>query len=196
MGCYFLLQGIFLTQGWNPSVPHCRQTVYCLNYQESPRDLSWSPEAVITCHPLHGGNFSSFIRFGAVQGGRSIPKITWLAPNEKTHLIHSQLSSWTALHPVWSPLPDLLISRLIPPLSGESHSSLRLFCLDNTPALSSLRWLTILPTWMAAQNSAMFTVCFYKVNEWMQGPCSFKNCSLRMQSDPGPGYMVMIITWF
>ena len=24
-GCHFLLQGIFLTQGWNPGLPHCRQ---------------------------------------------------------------------------------------------------------------------------------------------------------------------------
>ena len=25
MGCHFLLQGIFLTQGLNPGLPHCRQ---------------------------------------------------------------------------------------------------------------------------------------------------------------------------
>ena len=121
--------------GIEPKSP-ALQTLYSLNYQGSPRDLSWLPEAIIICHPLHGGNFFSFIQFGS----RFIPKITWLAPNEETYLIHSQLSSWTALHPAWSPLPDLLISRLIPPLGGESHSSLRLFCLDNIPALSSLRW--------------------------------------------------------
>ena len=39
VGCRFLLQGNFLTQGSNPSLPHCRQTLYCLNYQGSPRDL-------------------------------------------------------------------------------------------------------------------------------------------------------------
>ena len=27
VGCHFLLQGIFLTQGSNPSFPHCRQTL-------------------------------------------------------------------------------------------------------------------------------------------------------------------------
>ena len=30
-GCHFLLQGIFLIQGWNPGLPHCRQTLYLLS---------------------------------------------------------------------------------------------------------------------------------------------------------------------
>ena len=30
MGCHFLLQGIFLTQGSNPGLPHCRQILYQL----------------------------------------------------------------------------------------------------------------------------------------------------------------------
>ena len=38
MGCHFLLQGIFLTQGWNPSLLHCRQVLYCLSHQGSPRE--------------------------------------------------------------------------------------------------------------------------------------------------------------
>ena len=32
----FLLQGIFLTQGLNPGLPHCRQTLYHLSHQGSP----------------------------------------------------------------------------------------------------------------------------------------------------------------
>ena len=36
VGCHFLLQGIFLTQGSNPGLPHCRQTPYCLSCQGSP----------------------------------------------------------------------------------------------------------------------------------------------------------------
>ena len=32
VGCHFLLQGIFPTQGSNPGLPHCRQTLYCLSY--------------------------------------------------------------------------------------------------------------------------------------------------------------------
>ena len=37
MGCYFLLQRIFLTQGLNLGLPHCRQTLYHLSHQGSPQ---------------------------------------------------------------------------------------------------------------------------------------------------------------
>ena len=30
--CHSLLQGIFLSQGWNPSLLHCRQILYHLNH--------------------------------------------------------------------------------------------------------------------------------------------------------------------
>ena len=33
VGCHFLLQGIFLTQGSNPGLPHCRQTLYHQSHQ-------------------------------------------------------------------------------------------------------------------------------------------------------------------
>ena len=33
VGCHFLLQGIFLTQGSNLGLPHCRQTFYHLSHQ-------------------------------------------------------------------------------------------------------------------------------------------------------------------
>ena len=35
VGCHFLLQGIFLTQGSNPGLLHCRQTLYPLSHQGS-----------------------------------------------------------------------------------------------------------------------------------------------------------------
>ena len=35
VGCCFLLQGIFPTQGLNPGFPHCRQTLYHLSHQGS-----------------------------------------------------------------------------------------------------------------------------------------------------------------
>ena len=37
VGCRFLLQVIFLTQGSNPGLPHCRQMLYCLSHQGNPR---------------------------------------------------------------------------------------------------------------------------------------------------------------
>ena len=39
MGSHSLLQGIFPTQGSNPGLPHCRQTLYQLSRKESPRIL-------------------------------------------------------------------------------------------------------------------------------------------------------------
>ena len=45
------LQGIFLTQGSNPGVPHCRWILYCLSHQGSPMvydyiSKSFSPEII------------------------------------------------------------------------------------------------------------------------------------------------------
>ena len=51
VGCHFLLQGIFLTQGLNPGLLHCRQILYHLSHQGSPYC-----EALIhipTTTPLH-----------------------------------------------------------------------------------------------------------------------------------------------
>ena len=35
VSCHFLLQGIFPTQGLNPGLLHCRQTLYRLSHQGS-----------------------------------------------------------------------------------------------------------------------------------------------------------------
>ena len=37
VGCHTLLQGIFPIQGLNPGLPHCRQILYQLSYQRSPK---------------------------------------------------------------------------------------------------------------------------------------------------------------
>ena len=34
--CHFLLQGIFLTQGWNPGLPHCEADALLSEPQRSP----------------------------------------------------------------------------------------------------------------------------------------------------------------
>ena len=48
VGSFFLLQGIFPTQGLNPGLPHCRQILYQLSHQESPWNVSWG-----WLHPFH-----------------------------------------------------------------------------------------------------------------------------------------------
>ena len=42
VGCHSLLQRIFPTQGLNPGLPHCRQTLYRLSYLEY-----WSHSQII-----------------------------------------------------------------------------------------------------------------------------------------------------
>ena len=39
--CHALLQGIFPTQGLNPGLPHCREILYRLSHQGSPRIPEW-----------------------------------------------------------------------------------------------------------------------------------------------------------
>ena len=41
VGSLSLLHGIFPTQGLNPGLPHCRQILYQLRHNESPRILEW-----------------------------------------------------------------------------------------------------------------------------------------------------------
>ena len=41
VGSLSLLQKIFPTQGSNPGLPHCRQTLYQLSHKGSPRILDW-----------------------------------------------------------------------------------------------------------------------------------------------------------
>ena len=41
VGCHALLQGIFPTPGLNPGLPHCRQILYWLSHQGSPKILKW-----------------------------------------------------------------------------------------------------------------------------------------------------------
>ena len=41
VGRLSLLQGIFLTQGWKPGLPHCRWILCQLSYQGSPAEESW-----------------------------------------------------------------------------------------------------------------------------------------------------------
>ena len=55
MGCHFLLQGIFPTQGTNPHflcLLHCRQILYLLNYWGSPFLTFVSAKSLQLCPTL------------------------------------------------------------------------------------------------------------------------------------------------
>ena len=51
VGCPSLLQGIFLTQGLNPGLLHCRQILYCLSHQGGPPYLA--PEVPTSSQPCN-----------------------------------------------------------------------------------------------------------------------------------------------
>ena len=40
VGCHALLQGIFPAQVLNPGLPHCRQILYCLSHEGSPKTVT------------------------------------------------------------------------------------------------------------------------------------------------------------
>ena len=50
MGCHFLLQGILPTQELNPGIPHCRQMLYTLSYQGSPRKGRGTRDQIANIH--------------------------------------------------------------------------------------------------------------------------------------------------
>ena len=53
VGCHFLLQETFPTQGLNPSLLHCRQTLYHLSHQESR--VPWGGASIsLSLSPLSG----------------------------------------------------------------------------------------------------------------------------------------------
>ena len=41
VGCRFLHQEVFPSQGSNPGLPHCRQTFYTLSHQGNPFQYKW-----------------------------------------------------------------------------------------------------------------------------------------------------------
>ena len=58
VGCHFLLQGIFPTQGSNPGLPHCRQMLYRLSHQGSQcvYGICVSQSPNLSLPPLSPGN--------------------------------------------------------------------------------------------------------------------------------------------
>ena len=64
MGCHFLLQEIFPTQGLNPGLQHCRQTPHYLSYQGSP-NVSKGLGQFLSQRPIH--------YFSQVPGAQVLP---------------------------------------------------------------------------------------------------------------------------
>ena len=63
-------QGIFPTQGLNPSLPHCRRILYQLSHKESPRILEW------VTYPFSSGSSQprNWTMVSCIKGGLMISK--------------------------------------------------------------------------------------------------------------------------
>ena len=90
VGCHFLLQGIFPTQGLNPDLQHCRQTLYHLSHQEETKmnDPPFSFRSNLSKYPLWKSSVLSHLQWCF---------ITWEIFFFLTSLILSQLSGWSII---------------------------------------------------------------------------------------------------
>ena len=118
VGCHFLLQGIFLTQGSNPGLPHCRQMLYRLSHQGSPHltvnhihvfSSLYLCTSVLYMYMYNHKHVISFLYFfvflGLFPGGSGSKEsvcnagyLVWLLgqedPLEKGMATHSSILSW------------------------------------------------------------------------------------------------------
>ena len=79
MDCHFLLQGIFLTQGSNPGLLHCRQALYRLSHQGSlPSIRVFSNESALCIRWPKYWNFSFNISPSNEHPGLVSFRMDWL----------------------------------------------------------------------------------------------------------------------
>ena len=97
VGSLSLLQGIFPTQGLNPSLSHCKQILYQLSHKGSPRILEWIAYPVSSGsswpYPVSSGSSWPRNRTGVscIAGGFFTNWAIWEA------LVKYLLTSWATL---------------------------------------------------------------------------------------------------
>ena len=82
VGSLSLLQGIFPTQGLNPDLKHCRQILYQLSHQGSPRILEWVAYPFIrSSRPRNWTRVSCiagrFFTNWAIREAKAVPKLVY-----------------------------------------------------------------------------------------------------------------------
>ena len=99
VGCHTLLQGIFLTQGLNPGLLHCRQIFCHLSHQGSPGMHIYGQNLVFISFPLPRSGIAGFL---VSQMVKRLPTMreTWVwslglgDPLEKEMATHSSTLAW------------------------------------------------------------------------------------------------------
>ena len=106
MGSLSLLQGIFLTQGASPGLPHCRRILYQLSHQGSPRILEWE------AYPFSRGIFltqAQELNWGLLHcrwilnqmSYQGIPTIIYNCPNLITSVIFHLSTNFIICRKLW-----------------------------------------------------------------------------------------------
>ena len=114
VGCHTLLQGIFPTQGSNPSLPHCRWILYCQSHQGSPWILDWVayPFSRQTSQPRDQTGVSYIVGgFFTIWATREAPYSPWNSPGQNTGV--GSLSLLQGIFPTQGLNPGLLHCRWI-----------------------------------------------------------------------------------
>ena len=94
MGCHALLQGIFPTQGSNSGLLHCRQILYHLSHQESPKSKS-------PTHEMHCGCFKSsyaeVVCYTAISQGQQTVLVSLTPVSLKRHHLQMHITGHKAM---------------------------------------------------------------------------------------------------
>ena len=133
VGCHALLQGIFLTQGWNLGFLHCRQILYHWATKEAHESESKSPSVVSNSLQPHGlySPWNSPVVHGILQ---------W------SILTLHLLDRWAAFYPVECSLPVDTLSSL--GFQDTTLSCLLLTLLDaSSPSFCYFLLLPLTSNW-------------------------------------------------
>ena len=139
MGCHFLLQGIFPTQGSNLGLPRCRQTLYHLSHQGSASCL----ESSLFISPGSRDQVSGC--------GSSVPSLEQCSLHVPQ--LHPPTLAVYVLFPTTSPL--------LPPLQSPCPSACA--CLNTWSRLWAFHWLFPVPG-MLFPDSSTLTPHLYRIS--------------------------------
>ena len=106
VGCHFLLQGIFLTQGSNPGLPCCRQTLYRLSHWMAG-GKKWTHPLPEACHSRRCLRDEWPFYFASSPPPSLICKTTWHPYPKKMVILRYYLPSFGQLAPGMKSLPCL-----------------------------------------------------------------------------------------
>ena len=143
--CLSLLQGIFPTQGWKPGLPHCRQILYQLSHEESPR--------ILECVAYPFSSRSSLPRNGTgvscIAGGFFTNWTIREAPVGLSYYKNGVVIHWDReasryrFYSVRSGCMCVLVAQLCPSLCDPTNCSLPGFSVHEILQARILEWIAI-----------------------------------------------------